>query len=210
MKQKVETLNVEVDWDKTSELVTRTSRTGIINYANSAFITASGYSKDELLDQPHNITRHPDMPRAIFRLLWESLKIGEDFHAIIKNKTKEGKFYWFITQFNFIRDGEGNISEYMARRKSVSDEAITKIEKVYKTLKEIEEEKGLDKSLSYFENLLNEKNQSYEEFLSAILTSSSNDDEKKNKKANQVEDKGEKKSIKSFWDSLFVIPRFTP
>ena len=75
MRTNVEPLNAEVDWDKTLELVSRTNRIGIINYVNSAFVNVSGFDENELLGQPHNIIRHPDMPKAIFRMLWENLKL---------------------------------------------------------------------------------------------------------------------------------------
>lgn len=199
MKQKVETLNTEVDWDKTLELVSRTNRIGIINYVNSAFVNVSGFDENELLGQPHNIIRHPDMPKAIFRMLWENLKQGKDFHAIIKNKAKDGKYYWIITQFDFFKDAEGDINGYMARRKAVAPEAVAKIEEVYKKIKNIEETNGLDASLAYFSGILDDKKQTYDEFLTSILKSSSNaKDDKKNKEK------------KSFWDSLFVVPHFTP
>ncbi|AWM14691.1 PAS domain-containing protein [Flavobacterium sp. NRK F10] len=191
MRTNVEPVNIEVNWDKTLELVSKTNRIGIINYVNSAFVNVSGYEESELLGQPHNIIRHPDMPKAIFRMLWENLKQGKDFHAIIKNKAKDGKYYWIITQYDFFKDTEGDINGYMARRKAVTPEVISKIEGVYKKIKNIEDTKGLDASMAYFAGFLDEQKQTYDEFLTSILKSS---DKKEEKKATEK---------KSFWNSLF-------
>ena len=75
-------------------IVSKTDKKGLITYANKKFIEISGYSEEELLGQPHNIVRHPDMPKAIFKGLWDTIEKGKDWRAIIKNLCKDGGFYW--------------------------------------------------------------------------------------------------------------------
>lgn len=92
--RKIIPVNTEVHWDKSLELVSKTDKAGTIRYANEAFVNVSGYEEYELIGQPHNIIRHPDMPKVIFKLLWKNLLNGKDFHAVVKNMAKNGRYYW--------------------------------------------------------------------------------------------------------------------
>ena len=74
----------EVDWNKNKVLLSKTDKNGTILYANEDFIDVSGYDEFELVGQPHNIIRHPDMPKVIFKFLWDSIKSSENIHVIIK------------------------------------------------------------------------------------------------------------------------------
>lgn len=159
-------LNEEVQWDKTKTIVSKTDKFGSILYANDAFSDTCEYNKIELIGEPHNIIRHPDMPKVAFKALWDALKKGENFHAIVKNLTKSGKYYWVITDFTIDRDEDGSISGYTARRKAVPDNVITKIEPLYKTLLDIEKLKGEKASELYFNAYLAEEvGKSYNTFV---------------------------------------------
>ena len=92
-------IDKEVTWDKTQVIMSKTNAFGIIEYANEVFVDVCGYEDYELMGQPHNIIRHPDMPKVIFKVLWENLKNGKNFHAIVKNLAKSGRYYWVITDF---------------------------------------------------------------------------------------------------------------
>lgn len=76
------------------ELISTTDTRGIITYANDRFIEICGYSAQELIGSPHNIVRHADMPSAAFKELWEKLKSGQSWRGIVKNRSKNGDFYW--------------------------------------------------------------------------------------------------------------------
>jgi len=75
-------------------IVSKTDLTGRITYGNRIFIEFSGYSEAELLGAQHNIIRHPDMPRAVFNLLWDTIAQGNEIFAYVKNMSKDGGFYW--------------------------------------------------------------------------------------------------------------------
>ena len=77
-------------------LVSTTDLQSHITYCNPAFIAVSGYEKDELIGQPHNIVRHPDMPQEAFRDMWETLKGGQPWSALVKNRRKNGDHYWVV------------------------------------------------------------------------------------------------------------------
>ncbi|MDB0600039.1 PAS domain-containing protein [Tenacibaculum maritimum] len=150
-------LNEEIKWDKTQTIISKTDVHGTILYANDVFLETSEYNAIELIGEPHNIIRHPDMPKVTFKILWDALKKGENFHAIVKNLTRTGRYYWVITDFTIDKDDDGNIIGYTGRRKTVPDSVVTRIEPLYKTLLEIEQQKGEKVSELYFKNYLKEE-----------------------------------------------------
>ena len=99
----------EVTWDKTKVIMSKTDAFGTIEYANEVFVDVCGYEDYELMGQPHSIIRHPDMPKVIFKVLWEKLKNGENFHAIVKNLAKSGRYYWVITDFEISKNVDRNV-----------------------------------------------------------------------------------------------------
>ncbi len=183
----VNTVDEEVKWNKNKTIVSKTDTFGTILYANDVFSEASEYSTLELIGEPHNIIRHPDMPKVAFKLLWEALKREENFHAIVKNLTKSGKYYWVITDFTIDRDEDGHISGYTARRKSVPQSVVDKIEPLYKTLLDIEKTKGEKVSEMYFHAYLNEEiGKSYDEFVVDLFEEESKKEKKLLDKAKRI------------------------
>ena len=75
-------------------LVSKTDVHGVITYANSVFVSLSGYTEAELLGSPHSLVRHPDMPRAAFKDLWQTIAAGREWRGLVKNMAKDGSFYW--------------------------------------------------------------------------------------------------------------------
>ena len=96
-------------------IVTRTDLKGRITYANDAFVRSSGFTRDELLGKAHNIVRHPDMPPAAFQDLWDTIKTGQPWSALVKNRRKEGGFYWVRANVSPIVE-EGRIVGYTSVR----------------------------------------------------------------------------------------------
>ena len=77
-------VNKEVAWDKTKTIMSKTDAKGVIEYVNQVFMDVCGYSEAELIGKPHNVIRHPDMPKTIFKILWDNIQKGINFHAIVK------------------------------------------------------------------------------------------------------------------------------
>jgi PAS domain S-box-containing protein len=119
-------------------VISRTDLKGNITFANKAFATLSDYDKDELIGSPHSIVRHPDMPKAIFKEMWEALKNNESWHGFIKNLRKDGNYYWTEAFIEPFYDDEGNKIGYMAARKPVSEADKDLQEDIIKSLKEKE------------------------------------------------------------------------
>ena len=105
--------NKEITLSKNEVAISRTDIDGTILYHNNTFLKISGYKKNELLYTPHSILRHPDMPKAIFYIIWQTLLSGRTTHAIIKNFTKDGNYYWLLIEFIVQKDNQNNIISFL-------------------------------------------------------------------------------------------------
>ena len=119
-------------------IVSRTNLQGIITYANATFAQVSGYAPEELVGKPHNIVRHPDMPRSVFTSLWESLKREEMWEGIVKNLRKDGGFYWVYAEVSGVYK-EGKLVEYKSMRFPITPEQKRQAQQAYEILKAKEE-----------------------------------------------------------------------
>jgi PAS domain S-box-containing protein len=97
---------------------------GTITHVNSKFCEVSGYTPEELIGKPHNIVRHPDMPKELFKLLWATIKKGEPFRGIVKNRKKDGGHYWVDATIVPIRNKEGKVVKYIGARYHITNEAL--------------------------------------------------------------------------------------
>jgi aerotaxis receptor len=114
-------------------IVTETDARGIIKFANEDFCKIAGYSLDELLEQPHSKVRHPDMPKAAFSDLWEAIKKGEIWKGIVKNRTKNGGYYWVNATVFSSKTSHGDLRYISVRVKPTNNEIDNAI-KLYSTL----------------------------------------------------------------------------
>jgi aerotaxis receptor len=115
-------------------IISETDTKGNITYANRKFCEISGYTSDELKGQPHNIIRHPDMPKAAFAQMWETIKSGRSWHGLVKNLRKDGLYYWVETEITPVRNDEGQITGYIAARKPASRKNVNETALTYKTM----------------------------------------------------------------------------
>lgn len=119
----------------TDFLVSQTDEKGIILFANDDFCKIAGYRLDELIGKPHSIVRHPDMPKAAFRDLWETVKRGEVWSGYVKNLTKSGGYYWvYATVYPNVTCNTGKCGFLSCRRKPSAKE-IAEAEKLYKPMR---------------------------------------------------------------------------
>ena len=148
----------EIELDPKRYIVSETDEKGRITYANDYFKEVSGYTDEELIGQPHSIVRHPDMPKVVFKLLWETIKAGKNINAVVKNLAKDGRYYWIFTEFEIRKDTDtGEIIGYHASRKKISRHVIEVIADLYKKLLEIEQKEGVSASEAYLIRFLKEK-----------------------------------------------------
>lgn len=114
-------------------LVSKTNPRGIISYANSTFVEISGYTESELINQPHSMVRHPDMPKAAFQDLWDTVQAGKEWHGIVKNLRKDGGYYWVDATVtpSYLA---GKIIGYMSVRRKPTREQIEQATQLYREM----------------------------------------------------------------------------
>ena len=115
-------------------IVSRTNLKGIITYANDTFSKISGYTIDELIGKPHNILRHPDMPKIVFNELWKSLETKGSWNGVIKNLRKDEGFYWVYAEISEVFK-DGKLIEYKSIRTPISFEEKVKYQLLYDQIK---------------------------------------------------------------------------
>jgi aerotaxis receptor len=125
----------EYDFPADQTLISVTDVKGRITYCNTNFISVSGYTEDELLGQPHNMVRHPDMPEEAFRDMWDTIQNkGLPWSALVKNRRKNGDHYWVRANATPVRDGD-RILGFLSVRTKPSREEIETFEKLYETMR---------------------------------------------------------------------------
>jgi PAS domain S-box-containing protein len=138
--------NNEIEVKPIDIVVSKADADGDIEYANPIFYKLSGYNKKELTHAPHSILRHPDMPKVVFKYLWDELKKGNEVNAFVKNMTKDGSFYWVFAYVRPALNPDGSLRNYVSTRKTMSNKAREVIEPLYKRLLEIENSDGVETS----------------------------------------------------------------
>lgn len=157
--------NREIPFPENSVIVSKTNPKGVITYCNEIFIEMSGYSEEELLGQPHSLLRHPQMPGAVFKLLWDTIQKKEEINAYVINLTKNGDFYWVFGNVTPSFDEKNNIIGYFSVRRKPDPDKLAIIKNVYTQMLSIEKSQGMEASLQYLQNIVNEKGVTYEEFI---------------------------------------------
>ncbi len=149
-------------------IVSKTDLQGKITYCNKIFMRLAKYTEEELIGAPHSIIRHPDMPKIVFKLLWDRVKNKEEIFAFVKNLSKDGGYYWVFANVTASLDINGNIVGYYSVRRKPSDEAINVLSDVYANMIELERSGGMEASGKYLNDLLKEKGVSYDELISSL------------------------------------------
>ncbi|HDZ5110365.1 TPA: PAS domain-containing protein [Campylobacter jejuni] len=149
-------------------ITSKTDLKGNIIYANNDFLKYAGYKVDELLYKPHNIVRHEDMPRTVFKCLWDSIQKGDEIFAFVKNKAKDGSFYWVFANVTASFDANGNIINYYSVRRAPNRKSISTIESVYKILLEKEQKLGINAGVSALIDIVSSYKTTYNELIFSL------------------------------------------
>ena len=137
MIKRPEPVDEEVLFDGRS-LISETDLKGVITFVNRKFVEMTGYSKEEALGEPHNILRHPDMPRAAFEQMWKVIREGKTWEGYVKNLRKDGKYYWVIVTVVPKKDENDKVIGYIASRKVPDRDQLKSVMRQYQTLLEKE------------------------------------------------------------------------
>lgn len=172
MKRGIQPTSVERVMREGDFIVSKTNAKGIITYGNPIFIEFSGYSEAELLGSQHNIIRHPDMPRAAFKLAWDTIGAGREFFGYVKNLAKDGSFYWVFTHITPDFDASRQIIGYTSVRRCPQRSAIDKIAPVYQQMLAAERAAGARDAIAagtaVLVSVLEQTGMDYEELVFAL------------------------------------------
>jgi PAS domain S-box-containing protein len=155
-------------------IVSKTDLRGVITYANDVFLRISRYELDEVLGRPHNLIRHPKMPRAVFALLWQTLSEGRELFAYINNLASDGAHYWVLAHVTPSYSADGAVIGYHSNRRRPSPGAIRTVTPLYRRL--VEEERrhptakaAVAASSRLLDELVAAEAGSYEEFIWSVI-----------------------------------------
>lgn len=155
-------------------IVTKTDLKGRITYANKTFLDISILEEANILNKPHSIIRHPDMPKAVYRFLWDTVKGGEEFFGVIKNLCSDGGFYWVFANITPSFDSSGNVVGYFSARRYVERELVTNMAGLYKLMlqeevRQSDDRRAIEASTKVFNDFFIEKGVSYNEYLFSFV-----------------------------------------
>jgi PAS domain S-box-containing protein len=150
-------------------IVSKTDTKGRITYANKVFAEFSGFAESEFLGKQHNVIRHPDMPRCVFKLLWDHIQNGKEVFAFVKNICKDGAYYWVLANVTPSVNDKGQVIGYYSVRRKPNVKALPTITALYQQLLQIEQAAGprdaIEASTAHLLQVLNQQGVSYERFI---------------------------------------------
>ncbi|WP_432564544.1 PAS domain-containing protein [Kineococcus sp. SYSU DK003] len=155
-------------------IVTKTDPRGVITYANDVFLRVSALTEEQVIGQPHNIIRHPGMPRGVFDLLWETLRGGSEMFAYVVNLAADGAHYWVLAHVTPSVDGSGRLLGYHSNRRVPAPGAVAAVRRLYDDLLAVESRHSrpadaVAASRALLAQRLQAAGQSYEEFVWSLV-----------------------------------------
>lgn len=154
-------------------IVSKTDLTGKITYANDVFVRISGYAERELLGRPHSLIRHPEMPRAVFKLLWDTLREGREVFAYVNNLAADGDHYWVLAHVTPSLGADGRVVGYHSNRRVPGRSAVATVEEIYHRLRREElrqgdKTAGVAASTAMLQGILGHAGVDYPEFVFSL------------------------------------------
>jgi len=154
-------------------LLSKTDPFDNIEYCNSYFCEVTGYRESELIGKPHSIVRHPDMPAAIFELLWDYLSKRKPIPMFFKNLAKDGRYYWTFCEINVkVNRAIDEVEGFFGYQQAAPKHALPTVEALYQKLHAIEKESGSEASYKYLRAYLQEREQTWETYVHEIVNTS--------------------------------------
>ena len=150
-------------------IVTKTDLDSRITYSNDVFLRVSRLTAAQAIGQPHHLIRHPEMPRSVFRLMWETIQVGGEFFGYVKNMATNGDHYWVFAHVTASRGPDGKVLGYHSNRRKPDPAQIARIEPVYRGLlsaeaSQTDRDKALQAGRATLTSILSEGGLSYEQF----------------------------------------------
>ncbi len=170
MKNDVIPQNEEIKFSANEIIVSKTDLKGKLTYVNDVFCRVAEMQAKEVIGKPHNIIRHPDMPRTVFKLLWDTLQNGNELFAYVKNMSATGKYYWVLAHVTPSKDSSGNIIGYHSNRRVPNLDYLPKIQELYQKLVEVEKNAtnpklALEAGLNFLTDKVKEESENYDQYI---------------------------------------------
>jgi PAS domain S-box-containing protein len=151
-------------------IVTKTDLRGVLTYANDVFLRISALTEDQAIGQPHSVIRHPDMPRAVFKLLWDTLKDRKELFAYVVNLASDGAHYWVLAHVTPSFDAHGKVVGYHSSRRKPEPAAVSAASELYAKLRAEERRHSsspaaLDAGWKMLQQILADRGQNYDQFV---------------------------------------------
>jgi len=161
---------VERTFPENEIIVSKTDPKGRITYVNDVFLNVSGYSESEVVGHPHSVIRHPEMPRCVFKLLWDTISSGREIFAYVNNRAKNGDYYWVLAHVTPNFGPNGEIIGYHSNRRVPTRKALAAIEPVYAKLlqeenRHADRKAGMEAGYKMLTDLIASKGVDYAEFI---------------------------------------------
>ena len=154
-------------------IVSKTDLKGRITYANDVFIRMARYPARELIGAPHSLIRHPDMPRCVFKLLWDTIEAKREIFAYVVNLAADGSHYWVFAHVTPTMDDQGNIVGYHSNRRKPDRAPIERVKPIYALLlaeeaRHANAKEGMHASFNMMVDYLKQQGVGYDEFVLSL------------------------------------------
>ena len=163
----------ERTFDSDEFIVSKTDINGKLTYVNDLFLRIADYTEEEVLGAPHSLVRHPDMPRCVFKLLWDTIQDKKEIFAYVVNAAKNGDYYWVLAHVTPSFNEAGDVIGFHSNRRKPAAEKVEKIKVLYDSLLKEEarhedKQAGLENSSNLLASVLADKGINYDEFVLTI------------------------------------------
>jgi len=170
---KVKPTGVERKLGEEEIIVSKTDPSGRITYVNQTLLKISDFTEEDLIGQQHSIVRHPEMPRSVFKLLWETVESGQEIFAYVVNLTKYGDHYWVFAHVTPTFNDQGAIVGFHSNRRAPNAKGVQSAQALYKILLEEEaryadRRKGMLSATELLQSMLADKNVEYDQFILSL------------------------------------------
>lgn len=170
MRKIIDPVDEEITFSSDEIIVSKTDLKGRILYANDTFCRVAEMSTEDVIGQPHSIIRHPDMPRSVFKLLWDTIASGREVFAFVKNMSATGRYYWVIAHVTPTSGAGGSVTGYTSHRRAPDPASIKPVSALYRDLLGVESaaadrKEGLVAGMQALEQFLNKRDMDYDRFV---------------------------------------------
>ncbi|QLH73252.1 PAS domain-containing protein [Rhodopseudomonas palustris] len=172
-RPQVKPTGIECPFDEDELIVSKTDLKGHITYANDVFVRLAKFPRSEVIGAPHSLVRHPDMPRSIFKLLWDTIQAKKEIFAYVVNMARDGDHYWVFAHVTPTLDANRNVTGFHSNRRKPDRDQVARIEALYRQLRDEENrhrnaKDGMMAGYGLLMNMIKDRGVEYDEFIFSV------------------------------------------